>query len=166
MFTPSACACLLLFVAAPIGADPPAGAKGDARAKAADPMPAVPAVAADAPPLRKVQIELVKEGLTYLSRCGELIRSDTWVASDFRRYADVLTETCRVAAELEEKPADRVPWFEARVRRMKAVEAAIDRGVRAGSVAPQELNLIRFQRLQAEVELLKLKAAVEKPGGK
>ena len=30
--------------------------------------------------------------------------------------------------------------------------------------APQELNLIRFQRLQAEVDLLKLKAEVEKAG--
>jgi hypothetical protein len=119
-------------------------------------------VAADAPPLRKLQLELVQEGLAYIKRCKDLIRADAWVASDFRKYADVLTETCRVAAELEDKPANRLPWYEFRARQMKEVEALIDRVVQSGSIAPQELTLIRFQRLQAEVDLLKLKTEMEK----
>lgn len=127
-------------------------------------VPALPKVAADAPPLRKMQLELVQEGVAYIARCKELMRTNTWVVSDFRKYADVLTETCRTAAELEEKPADRIPWYELRVRRMKDVETVLALNVRAGNVAPQELNLIRFQRLQAEIDLLKLKAEVEKAG--
>lgn len=136
------------------------------REKEAGALPGLPKVAADAPPLRKLQRDLVREGVAYIKRCDELIRSGTWLVSDFRKYADVLTDTCRTVAELEEKPADRVPWYEARVGRMKAVEDIIDRGVQIGSVSPQDLNLIRFQRIQAEIDLLKLKTEVEKAGGK
>jgi hypothetical protein len=147
--------CVIAF-AAPVKAEPPAPREKEAA------LPAPPAVADDAPPLRKAQYELVQEGLAYIKRCQDVIRADVWVASDFRKYADVLTETCRVAAELEEKPEKRLAWFEARVRRMKEVEYLLDRGVRSGTFAAHELNLVRFQRLQAEVDLLKLKAEVEK----
>ncbi len=172
MFTLSARAGLLLCVAAiaivtgPTSvtkAEPPVATKIVPQEKEAGAMPAIPEVAADAPPLRKAQLELIREGLVYLKRCEDLIRADVWVVSDFYKFADVLTETCRVAAELEEKPAIRVRWYEARVRQMKEVETLIDRGVRGGSIAPQQLTLIRFQRHQAEVDLLKLKAEVEKP---
>jgi hypothetical protein len=171
VFTPSVRACLLLCVVATavvtptVAAEPP-GATKPAPKETEAAFPALPTVAADAPKLRKVQLEQVKEGLAYIERSKELVRSGTWVVSDFRRYADVLTDTCRVAAELEDKPAKRVAWFEVRLRQMKDVEELIDRAVRAGGAAPQELNLVRFQRLQAEVDLLKLKAEVEKPAGK
>ncbi len=167
MFTSSARACLFLCLAASaVAAQPRAGSKDVPKEKARDTPPALPTAAADAPPLRKAQVELVREGVDYIARCKELMRTGAWAVSDFRKYADVLTETCRVAAELEEKPAKRVPWYELRVQRMKDVENLISQGVKVGNVAPQELNLIRFQRLQAEIDLLKLKAEVEKAGGK
>jgi hypothetical protein len=155
-------ACLFLCVVATADAAEPPGKAKEPPAKAAGTEPALPTVAADAPPIRKLQLELVREGMAYITRCKELMRTNTWAVSDFRKYADVLTETCRTAAELEEKPANRVPWYELRVRRMKDVETLLALNVRAGNVAPQELNLIRFQRLQAEIDLLKLKADVEK----
>ena len=130
-------------------------------------LPALHAVAADAPPLRKVQLEQVEEraGLHHC-RCKELIRLGVWIPADFRLFAEVATDTYRLAAELEEKPANRVPWYEVRVRQLKEVEDLIDRSVRVGSAAPQILHYARFQRLQAEADLLKLKAEVEKAGGK
>ena len=152
MFTSLTSACLLLCAAEP---EKPAGA-----------MPALPALAADAPPLRKAQLELVREGLAYLKRTQDLVKADAWVPSDFRYFAEVLAETCRAAAELEEKPANRVAWFEARVGRLKEAERLIDRVARRGVVAPRDLNLIRFQRIQAEVDLLRLREEAEKAGRK
>jgi hypothetical protein len=63
--TSSACACLLVCVAfsEPAKGEPPAAPKH------ADALPPVPAVANDAPALRKAQSELVQEGLTYIKRC-------------------------------------------------------------------------------------------------
>jgi hypothetical protein len=129
-------------------------------------LPALPALAADAPPLRKVQFEQVREGLAYIQRSRELIRLGVWVPADFRQYAEVTTETYRLAAGLEEKSANRVPWYEVRVRQLKEAEDLIDRSVRIGSAAPATLHYARFQRLGAEADLLKLKAEVEKANGK
>jgi hypothetical protein len=162
VYTSIARAVLFLCVAASAVAAEPPEKRTSPQDKGTDGMPPPPAIAADASPLRKAQLELVREGLAYIKRCKDLIRADAWVPSDFRKFADVLTETCRVAAELEEKSANRVPWFESRVRQMKEVEDLIDRSVRSGNLAPQELTLVRFQRLQAEVDLLKIKAEMEK----
>lgn len=156
-------ACLILCLLASASDAQPPTPKETPKGKEGDTMPALPTAAADATPLRKAQVELVREGVTYIARCKELMRTGAWAVSDFRRYSDVLTETCRVAAELEEKPANRVPWHELRVRRMKDAENLLSQGVKVGSVAPQELNLIRFQRLQAEIDLIKIKAEIEKP---
>src|SRR4051794_12416723 len=99
MFTSSARACLLLCLFAfPVAAQPPKGTKETPKEKGSDTVPALPTAGVDASPLRKAQVELVREGVEYIARCKELIRTGVWVVSDFRKYADVLTETCRAAA--------------------------------------------------------------------
>ena len=129
-------------------------------------LPPLPAVAADAPPLRKVQYEQAQAGLAYLAHTKEVIRVGNWDKSFFREYLLMSEETFRVAAELEDKPAKRVPWYEARVRGLKEFEQFTELRVRSGTEPPQGLPAARFARLQAEADLLKLKAEVEKAGGK
>jgi hypothetical protein len=130
--------------------------------KGAAPLPPLPKLAADSPPLRRVQYEQLKEGMTYLTQTEEIIRLGAWDIELLRDYAVVASAVYAVAAELEESPTKRVPWFEARVRKLKEFEGYVERGVRAGGAAAQSLNVARFQRLQAEADLLRLKADVER----
>jgi hypothetical protein len=130
--------------------------------KGAAPLPPLPKVADDAPPLHRVQYEQLKEGMAYLSQAEEIIRLGAWDIELLRDYAIMASAVYAVAAELEEVPARRVPWFEARVRKLKEFEGYVERSVRAGGTASQALNVARFQRLGAETDLLRLKADLEK----
>jgi hypothetical protein len=129
-------------------------------------LPPWPKVAADAPPLRKLQLEQMREGQAYLDKINEVIRLGAYDMRLLREYATMTVDVYGLAAELEDQPAKRVPWFEARVRKLKELEDIVDLGVRAGSEPSRSTNLARFQRLQAEVDLIKLKAEVEKTGKK
>jgi hypothetical protein len=125
-------------------------------------LPPLPAVAADAPPLRKVQFEQLKEGLDFLRKSEEIMRLGAGDVAMLRDYAYVASDVYRLAADLEDKPARRVPWYEARVRKLKEFETSVERGWRRGVMPSQALNVARFQRLQAEADLLRLKEEVEK----
>jgi hypothetical protein len=128
--------------------------------------PALPVLAADAPPLRRVQIEQIHEGLDYLERMKETIRIGNWNSQFFQEYMNFVNDVFQSAANLEDTPAKRIPWYEARVRKYKEFERFTGLRVINGNDAPQRLNQIRFQRLRAEAELLTLKADIEKPGGR
>jgi hypothetical protein len=129
-------------------------------------LPPWPRVAADAPPLRKLLFEQMREGRDYIDKINEAIRQGAYDMRLLREFATMTVEVYGLAAELEDQPAKRVPWFEARVRKLKELEQFVDLGVRAGAEASRSSNLARFQRLQAEVDLIKLKAEVEKAGKK
>jgi hypothetical protein len=126
------------------------------------PLPPLPVVAADAPVLRKVQFEQLHAGLDYIKQIAEVMRIGSWTAQYFLDYLSMIAEVCRVAAELEETPAKRVPWYEARVRKFKEAERFTAIRVANGRDPAQRLNQVRFARLGAEAELLVLKAEVEK----
>jgi hypothetical protein len=139
------------------------GTKLVARYKDAVPMPPLPVVGVDAPLARRVRVEQVRAGLAYLDPRRELVPEWGWVESAFRERLRVVAEVYRVAAELEDTPAKRVPWYEARVIVLKDIEQFIARRVPRGVTPPQYLNRVRVARLQAEAELLALKAAAEAP---
>jgi hypothetical protein len=134
--------------------------------KGAVPLPPWPTAAADAPPLRKLQFEQLEEGRAYVARCKEILRIGSITIQFIRDYFDMTVEVYRLAAEMEDKPAKRVPWYEARVRKLKEFEQLIVLRVGTGSSPPQDLDMARFRRLQAEIDLTKLRAEVEKAGAK
>jgi hypothetical protein len=134
--------------------------------KNAVPLPPWPTVAANAPQLRKIQFEQLQESRDYLERVKEVLRIGSYNFQFIRDYVNMTVEVYRLAAELEEKPAKRVPWYEARVRKLKELERSVELRVEQGTEPPQGLPLARFHRLQAEIDLTKLKAEVEKAGGK
>jgi hypothetical protein len=140
--------------------------KPTAGKKDAVPLPPLPAVGADAPPLRRVMAEQLREGLAYLRQSEEIIRLGAGDLALLRDYTYMTADVFRVAADLEENPTKRVPWYEARVRKLKEFEVSVEKGLQRGVLPSQALNVVRFQRLQAEADLLRLKAEVEKPAGK
>ena len=52
--------------------------------------------------------------------------------------------------------------YEARVRAFKEIEQYTQNRTAVGTAPPQEVNVVRMERLKAEADLLKLKAEVEK----
>jgi hypothetical protein len=128
------------------------------------PLPALPAVAADAPLVRKVQLEQLHEGLAYLEEIREVIRVGGWNSLFFQEYLQALTEVFQAAADFEETPAGRVAWYAARVRAFKDFEQFTAVRVLNGNDPKSRLTETRFERLRAEVSLLELLAELEKAG--
>jgi len=125
------------------------------------PLPPFPVVKADAPILRKVQYEQMREGFEYIYRIRSL-EAIQGRSGDFRINLTVTAETYQLAADLEDTAAKRVPWYEARVRAFKEIEQYTQNRTAVGTAPPQEVNVVRMERLKAEADLLKLKAEVEK----
>jgi hypothetical protein len=128
------------------------------------PIPELPKLPADASPLRKVRHAQATAGLLYLHCFSERILKGAYTPDEFLMMLQMACETYRVAAEAEETLADRVPWYEERVRAMKLSEQCVEKHVNAGSEASPRLALIGFFRLQTEVELYRLKDEVAKTG--
>lgn len=127
------------------------------------PLPPLPALAADASPLRKVQYEQVQAGLSYLFRVKEqMLHQVSGPPLNYERLIQMTTKVYRAAVELEETPAKRVPWGEARVRALKEIEERLERRALNGIESPTAVDVARFERLQAEADLLMLKAEANK----
>jgi hypothetical protein len=182
MFTFLNRACPLMLIAAisvSAGGQPPDAKPQNPKVQEAQPytafpdlkpaavaLPPLPVVAANSSPLRKVQAEQVREGMAFLANVKEIARLGAGDIDSQVEAQVFATEVYRIASELEDTPAKRVAWYEARVRAMKGAERTIDEGVRAGASVRQNLHAIRFARLQAEADLLRLRTEIEKAGGK
>ncbi len=126
----------------------------------------LPGLPKDATLLQKVQYQQVREGLSYLRKNQEMIDIGAWQPEFFADAVKVSSDLCRLAAELHDTPAGRVRCFETRVLLLKELELLIYLRVAAGQQLPQDANKASLQRLQAEADLLKLKAEIEKAGKK
>jgi hypothetical protein len=122
----------------------------------------------DAPPLRKARPAQVYEGAVYLYRFGERLRLGTFTSIEYGRYVTIVTDVFRAAAEVEDDPAGKVALYEDRVRVLKRAEGYSKRRAEVRADPPYALNETRFYLLQAEAELLRLKAdlAAARPGPK
>lgn len=118
----------------------------------------------DATTLQKVQREQARAAQQYIQQMKVLIETGRWSSSDLQQFTAFAAEAFRVAAELVPTPAGRVRYYESRVILLKEIEQFTELRVTTGSDPPQNLSSARFTRLQAEVELLKLKESLK--GGK
>jgi hypothetical protein len=125
------------------------------------PLPALPRIEPHSPLALKVRIEQIQEGLQHLDRLRELALSGKFDQDCFIEYLHMATEVYRIAAELDDTPAKRVPWYEARIRTLKDIEKFIDTRVQLGNSPPLQINATRIKRLSAEAELLILKDEIE-----
>jgi hypothetical protein len=139
---------------APRGPDP---AKLFGRLTRGHPRP----VPADAPPLRKVKLAQLNEGAEFLLRSHKGLHNQNqgWrpaVSLDSIRVT--AEDAYRLGAELAEGPAEKVGWHEDRVVVLKWLEQLAEARMQTGTDPPQDLNRMRFYRLQAEADLLEMKA--------
>jgi len=122
----------------------------------------VPDLPADAPPLGKVRHAQAIMGIRYLIQMRGTIHDGWWSDTYLPDLVMMTTETYRAAAEAEDALANRVPWYQERVRAMKSIEHFIENRVRSGTASPLSLHLTRFTRYQCEVDLLRLMDEVAK----
>jgi hypothetical protein len=71
---------------------------------------------------------------------------------------ETAAEAYRLAADLEPRLADRVAWYDARVRALKGWVIWNEIRVSNGSIQPSNYLAARFEQLQVEVDLLRLLA--------
>jgi hypothetical protein len=152
-----------LVLAAALAAQPDPKAKPDA-------APALPAFAADAmkpddkdSPLRKLQKERARERADYLAKTAEVIRVGNWDTNYYQQFLNTQAAFAENLAELMDKPADKVRCYEMRVEALKESEKFIAGLVNNGKSRPQELNLAKAARIDAEIDLLKLRGPDAKP---
>ena len=115
-------------------------------------------------PLRKLQKERCRERAAAVVKIEEVLafgRYEPAFYSDYVRLQSTLAENL---AELMDKPADKVKCYEMRLNAMKEWERFTKARVESGTGPPQDLNLARAARLDAEIDLLKVKESVK--GGK
>jgi hypothetical protein len=65
------------------------------------------------------------------------------------------------AADLETTPADRVKWYGYRVAALRRLEVITALSIQLGFEDPQMLHIARAGRIDAEIELLKLKESLK-----
>ncbi|WP_439622246.1 hypothetical protein [Gemmata sp.] len=116
---------------------------------------------ADATLLQKVQYQQVHEGLLYLQKIKEVIDLGRWDSAYYKEYLSMASQVHRAAAELHTIPTRRIRCFEARVILLKEIEIFVTWRVETGNSPPQDLHSVRFQRLQAEADLLALKESLK-----
>ncbi len=121
----------------------------------------LPGLPKDATLIQKVQYEQLREGLAYLQTIKEIIDLGRWDSATFKDYLSALSDVYLLAAQLQSTTADRVRCYETRILSLKDAEQFIKNRVDAGNQPPQDLSLIRFHRLQAEADLLKLKDSLK-----
>jgi hypothetical protein len=114
-------------------------------------------------PLRKLQKERARDRAIYIEKTKEVIKIGGWDQSFFEAHIKTQVALAENLAELMDKPADKVKCYEMRVEALKEFEKFIANLVELGKNRPTDLNIARAARIDAEIELLKLKGPEEKP---
>jgi hypothetical protein len=149
---------------------PPDGAKKDDVRRYGEELSALllkevlPDLPKNATLLQKVQYEQVREGIAYLRTQKDKFAFNLVDASKLQELLTVASGTYQTASELQPTSAGRVRCYEQRVLLLKECERFTKARVGGVGEPPQTLNLVRYQRLQAEADLLKLKESLK--GGK
>ena len=117
-------------------------------------------------PLRKLQKERVRERAVAVSQIKEVMEIGRWDPSYYASFIKLQDTLWENLAEVVEKPADRVKCYEMRLGAAKEIERFVTTRVAAGNDPPQMLPIARANLIDAEIDLLKVKAEFEKVGKK
>lgn len=117
-------------------------------------------------PLRKLQKERCRERAIALATIKKVLEVGNYSSSFYHDYVTLQMTFWANLAELMDKPADQVKCFESRVEAAKEIERFMSVRVNSGNEPPQILHLARANRLDSEIDLLKLKERLEKAGKK
>jgi hypothetical protein len=135
--------------------------RDDPDARVGQPPKDLPVLPTNAPRLNVLQQEAALEAIVGLDDTTFLgAYSGPPPDTEFETAA----EAYRLAAELEPRLADRLPWYEARVRALKGSFVWSERRVLYGGFPAYRFHAARFEHLQTEVDLLRLRARLTNTG--
>jgi hypothetical protein len=109
----------------------------------------------------KLQKERVRERAIYLAKMQEVIKSGIWTAANFGDYIKEQRTFWEQLPGLASKPEDKLKCAEMRVEATKEFEKFIGIRVNEAGEPMQALNFAKAARLDAEIDLLKLKEALK-----
>ena len=134
------------------------------RAKQLTPPSLPPAKQTDEPAVKEGRAQLALVGVARERMIGR-VQGGINIASEFQSYCGLADSIAAAATAVFQKPADRVAWYEHRIRMTKDVEQyfrdtiASDVGMRG--LEQTRLSLLAsVSRLDAEIALLKLKERI------
>jgi len=121
-------------------------------------------------PLRKLEKARCRERAIALARFQAQIGIAKWNQATFSESLKVFNPLTENLLELITTPADQVRCYELRVEFLKSVEQFVTERVKESQSSPfrsdlaqgQHLNLARAARIDAEIELLRFKAQIDK----
>jgi hypothetical protein len=116
--------------------------------------------------LRKLQKERCRERAHAIAQITGVIQIGAWNPTYYTDYIRLQMTFWENLAELADTPANKVKYYERRIDAAKEIEQFFTVRVNAGNEPPHTLSLARATRIDAEIDLLKLKAEVEKGGKK
>jgi hypothetical protein len=116
----------------------------------------------DAAPLRKVRLAQLTDGIAYIKMVFEIISTGRFNDPDFKGLVEMSANVCRIGVELNDEPVEKKKWLENSVVMSKFYELYVEARTEAGTIGTQQIYYARFHRLQAEADLLLLKAEIEK----
>jgi hypothetical protein len=112
-------------------------------------------------PLRKLQKERCIDRAMALAIMRDSIAIGGWNSTDLNDHIKLHNTLADNLAELSDKPADWVKWYEMRVAKLKEVEKFMQTRSEVGSDAPQLVYIAIAARKDAEIALLKLKESIK-----
>jgi hypothetical protein len=111
-------------------------------------------------PIRKLQKERVCDRALAVALTRQVIQSGRWQPSDFADYSKLQGTLAENLAELMDRPADKVRCYEMRLDAAREFERLAKTRVDAGAEPPQNYHLAKAGRIDAEIDLMKLKDAL------
>jgi hypothetical protein len=117
-------------------------------------------------PLRKLQKERCIARAAAVDKMKEIMDVGTFGPEFYRDYIKLRITLGENLGELADKPADKVKCYELRLDAAREFEVYIFKRIGAGNEPIGSLNIAKASRIDAEIDLLKLKAEIEKAGKK
>ena len=109
----------------------------------------------------KLQKERARERAIYVVKTQEVIKIGNWNAAHFGEYAKEQRTLWENLAGLATKPEDKMKCAEMRLEAAKEFEKFVTSRVNVGSDPSQNQDFAKAFRLDAEIDLLKLKEALK-----
>jgi hypothetical protein len=109
----------------------------------------------------KLQKERTRERAIYVAKTQEVIKIGNWNAAHFGEYVKEQLTFWENLAGLASKPEDKLKCAEMRVEGAKEFEKFITARVKGGLDPSQNQDFAKAARIDAELDLLKLKEALK-----
>lgn len=113
-------------------------------------------------PLLKLQRERCRQRAIALATIKKDIQVGKWNPEDFPEVLKLPVAFSKNLADLMEKDEDKIRCYESRLEFLKEIEHFTDVRVMVGSDPSMNRDLTKAVRIDAEIDLLKLKKEIEK----